>query len=148
MWRRVPCQHQLNMGESGLSPRIDILLPRCSTSRARPSGRPDTKRKGGAINQSINQSIVWRVVVQRWWCMASNGSSPWPVPLSSGEVEGGPVGPRTGTNTGRSLSLSSSGEVEAGERGPVKVQHVRSQVPLSSGEVEGGPDNERAWVLP
>lgn len=35
MWRRVPCQHQLNMGESGLSPRIKFLCPRCSQASKR-----------------------------------------------------------------------------------------------------------------
>lgn len=35
MWRRVPCQHQLNMGESGLSPRINFLLPTCSQASKR-----------------------------------------------------------------------------------------------------------------
>ena len=55
MWRRVPCQHQLNMGESVLSPRINFLCPRCSAGddravvRGRRSGVRRWPSAGGGL---------------------------------------------------------------------------------------------------
>ena len=59
MWRRVPCQHQLNMGESGLSPRINFLCPMCSACQVE---KRDEASGGALLMNNNNKSDMMKMM--------------------------------------------------------------------------------------